>query len=116
MGAISRSYTYSVEKDPKVDELKPYVLNRSCCLDTMEEYIVRTNLWKKFAPCNSLSYEYHFWKHQFYAPDTLCFAKRICEDVISYRDNGFLGIIEDGSQRCFFPNGTATATSCLITV
>jgi len=105
LGAISRSYTYSVEKDPKVDELKPYVLNQSCRLDTMEEYIVRTNLWKKFAPCNSLSYEYHFWKHQFYAPGTLCFAKRICEDVISYRDNGFLGIIEDGSQRCFFPNG-----------
>jgi len=105
LGAISRSYTYSVEKDPKVDELKPYELNKSCRLDTMEEYIVRTNLWKKFAPCNSLSYEYHFWKHQFYAPGTLCFAKRICEDVISYRDNGFLGIIEDGSQRCFFPNG-----------
>ena len=105
LGAISRSYTYSVEKDPKVEKMEDYVLNKSPRLDTMEEYIVRTNLWKKFAPCNSLSYEYHFWKHQFYAPGTLCFAKRICEDVISYRDNGFLGIIEDGSQRCFFPNG-----------
>ena len=105
MGAISRSYTYSVEKDPKVGELKPFVLNKSDRLDTMEEYIVRADLWRKFAPCNSFAYEYHFWKHQFYAPGTLCFAKRVCEDVISYQDNRFNGIIQDCSQRSFFPNG-----------
>ena len=105
MGAISRSYTYSVEKDPKVEELKPFILNKSARLDTMEEYIVRANLWRNFAPCKSFAYEYHFWKHQFYAPGTLCFAKRICEDIISYRENNFNGLIEDGSQRCFFPNG-----------
>ena len=106
LGAISRSYTYSVGKDPKVDyELQPYVLNVSARLDTMEEYIVRANRWRKFAPCKSFAYEYHFWKHQFYAPGVLSFAKRLCEDVISYRDNGFNGIIQDGSQRSFFPNG-----------
>lgn len=105
MGAISRSYTYSVEKDPKVEELKPFILNKSSRLDSMEEYIVRANLWRNFAPCNSFAYEYHFWKHQFYAPGTLCFAKRVCEDIISYRDNNFNGLIQDCSQRCFFPNG-----------
>jgi hypothetical protein len=105
MGAISRSYTYSVEKDPKVEELKPFILNKSARLDTLEEYIVRANLWRNFAPCKSFAYEYHFWKHQFYAPGTLCFAKRVCEDVVSYRENNFNGIIQDCSQRCFFPNG-----------
>jgi len=105
LGAISRSYTYSVEKDPKVAELKPFILNRSARLDSMEEYIVRANLWRKFAPCNSVAYEYHFWKHQYYAPGVLSFAKRLVEDVVSYRDNGFGGMIQDGSQRCFFPNG-----------
>ena len=105
MGAISRSYTYSVEKDPKVEELKPFVLNKSARLDSLEEYIVRANLWRNFAPCKSFAYEYHFWKHQFYAPGTLCFAKRVCEDIVSYRENHFNGLIEDCSQRCFFPNG-----------
>ena len=105
MGAISRSYTYSVEKDPKVEELKPFILNQSARLDTLEEYIVRANLWRNFAPCKSFAYEYHFWKHQFYAPGTLCFAKRVCEDIVSYRENHFNGLIEDCSQRCFFPNG-----------
>jgi hypothetical protein len=32
-------------------------------------------------------------------------AKRIFEDIESYRLNGFDGIIEDGSQRSFFPSG-----------
>lgn len=105
MGAISRSYTYSVEKDPKVEELTPFVLNQNSRLATMEEYIVRANMWREFAPCNSFAYEYHFWKHQFYAPGVFSFAKRLHEDVLSYRDNGFKGIIEDGSQRAFFPNG-----------
>ncbi len=105
LGAISRSYTYSVEKDPKVEELKPYVLNKSARLDSMEEYIVRANLWRQFAPCNSFAYEYHFWKHQFYAPGVLSMAKRVFEDVVSYRDNNFNGLIQDCSQRCFFPNG-----------
>ena len=105
MGAISRSYTYSVEKDPKVEELKPFILNKSARLDSMEEYIVRANLWRNFAPCNSFAYEYHFWKHQFYAPGTLCFARRVCEDIISYRENNFNGLIQDCTQRAFFPNG-----------
>lgn len=105
LGAISRSYTYSVEKDPTVNKLTPFVLNQSGRFDTMDEYIVRANNWRKFAPCNSFAYEYHFWKHQFYAPGVLSFAKRLHEDVLSYKANGFNGMIEDGSQCAFFPNG-----------
>ncbi|MBQ9778226.1 MAG: DUF4838 domain-containing protein [Clostridia bacterium] len=104
LGAISRSYTYSVEKNPKA-ELTPFVLNVTGRLKTMEEYIVRAQNWRKFAPCASFAYEYHFWKHQFYAPAVLTFARRIYEDIHSYVANGFDGIIEDGSQRSFFPNG-----------
>ena len=105
LGAISRSYTYSVGRNPQVDRLTPFVLNQSGRFGTMEEYIVRANNWRKFAPCNSFAYEYHFWKHQFYAPGVLSFARRLYEDIHSYRSNGFRGIIQDGSQRAFFPNG-----------
>ena len=104
LGAISRSYTYSVEKDPVVDPT-PFVLNVTGRLSRMEEYVMRAHAWREFAPCPSFAYEYHFWKHQFYAPCTLTFARRIYEDVLSYKANGFDGIIEDGSQRSFFPNG-----------
>ena len=105
LGAITRSYTKSTPKDPKVDQLTPFVLNVSGRMETMDEHIVRAKLWRSFAPCPMIAYEYHFWKHQFYAPGVLSFAKRLYEDVHSYRANGFQGIIEDGSQRAFFPNG-----------
>ena len=105
LGAITRSYTESSEKDPKVEKLTPFVLNTSGRLETMDEHIVRAKLWQNFVPSSKIVYEYHFWKHQFYAPGVLSFAKRLYEDVHSYTSNGFLGIIQDGSQRAFFPNG-----------
>lgn len=102
--AISRSYTYSVDKDPEVPKTT-YVRNVTGRLDSLEEYLVHTRDWRKMANCPSIVYEYHFWKHQFYAPGVLSMAKRIFEDIESYRLNGFDGIIEDGSQRSFFPSG-----------
>lgn len=102
---ITRSYTYSVGKEPKIDQYRPYVLNNSPRLDTLEEHLAHTVLWREFAPCNSFVCEYHFWLHQFYAPGVLSFAKRLHEDVKSYSLNGFRGIVQDCSQRCFFPNG-----------
>ena len=104
LGAITRSYTYSMPKDPQA-ELTPFVLNKSGRLDSMEEHMVRLRLWKNFLPAPAVAYEYHFWKHQYFAPGVLCFARRLYEDVLSYRENGLEGIIEDGSQRSFFPNG-----------
>ncbi len=105
LGAITRSYTYSVPKNPKPEKFTPFVLNQSGRPETMEEHVARAQAWRRFAPSPSIAYEYHFWKHQFYAPGVFSFARRLYEDVHSYRDNGFDGIIEDGSQRSFFPNG-----------
>ncbi|MBR4888597.1 MAG: DUF4838 domain-containing protein [Clostridia bacterium] len=102
---ITRSYTYSVGKNPKIDYYRPYELNRDGRLDTLEEHLAHTVLWREFAPCNSFVCEYHFWLHQFFAPGVLSFARRVHEDVKSYSMNGFRGIVEDCSQRCFFPNG-----------
>jgi hypothetical protein len=108
LGAISRSYCYSVGANPTVEQLTPFELNRSGRLATMEEYIVRAQNWRAFAPCPSFAYEYHFWKHQFYAPGVLSFARRLYEDVLSYKANGFDGMIQDGSQRPSSPTAFPT--------
>ena len=50
-------------------------------------------------------YEYHFWKHQYYDPAVIRFARVIHNDIVNYKKNGLNGLIEDGSQRSFFPNG-----------
>jgi len=104
LGAITRSYTYSVEKDPHV-ERTPFVLNVTGRISRLEEYIVHIRDWRAMAGCASFVYEYHFWKHQFYSPAVLRFARRIFEDIDAYLANDFDGIIEDGSQRSYFPNG-----------
>ena len=105
LGAITRSYCYSVPKDPKVEKFTEFVLNKSGRPETMEEHIVRAKRWREFAAAPQIAYEYHFWKHQHYAPGVLSFARRLYEDVFAYRDNGYGGIIQDGSQRSYFPNG-----------
>ena len=102
---ITRSYTYSVPIRPRVEKLTPYVRNVSGRLGTLEESMHRFDLWREKTKCyENYVYEYYFWKHQFYAPGVLSFAKRIREDVFAYRDNDFKGMVVDGSQRCYFPN------------
>jgi hypothetical protein len=101
---ITRSYTYSAPVHPRVEKLTPYVRNKSGRLDTLEESMHRFDLWLERANCDTYVYDYYFWKPQFYAPGVLSFAKRIREDIFAYRDNGFKGMVIDGSQRCYFPN------------
>lgn len=101
---ITRSYKYSVPIHPRVEKLTPYVRNVSGRLGTLEESMHRFDLWREKADCDNYVYDYYFWKPQFYAPGVLSFANRIREDVFAYRDNGFKGMVVDGSQRCYFPN------------
>ena len=102
---ITRTYKHSAPIHPRVEKLTPYVRNVSGRLGTLEESLHRFDLWREHAPnCDNYVYDYYFWKHQFYAPGVLSFAKRIREDVFAYRDNGFKGIVVDGSQRPYFPN------------
>ena len=101
---ITRTYKHSAPIHPRVEKLTPYVRNVSGRLGTLEESMHRFDLWREKAACDNYVYDYYFWKHQFYAPGVLSFAKRIREDVFAYRDNDFKGIVVDGSQRPYFPN------------
>ena len=55
----------------------------------------------------SFVYEYHFWRAQYRDVGMMDLARVIYQDVHGYRANGLMGMIEDGSQRSFFPNGFA---------
>ena len=104
---ISRDYTQGISIHPVPEKVTPYIRNVSGRLETMDEYIWRYDQWKKMAPADYITYEYHFWKAQFYCPDCLTLAKRLYDDVIAYQKNGFIGVMEDMSQRHFFPNALA---------
>ena len=106
LAAISRSYAVPVPTKPKDIPLKPFVLNaRGIMPQTVDEYLLHAEKWQECGKCPSLVYEYHFWLPQYRDPGMMAFSKVIYDDIRGYKANGFGGLIEDGSQRSYFPNG-----------
>ena len=106
LAAITRSYTDPVPSEVPEVALSPFELNKKGSLPkTVEEYLLHAKRWQELGRCPSFVYEYHFWLHQYRDPGMMDFAKVIHGDVNGYKANGFDGLIEDGSQRSYFPNG-----------
>ena len=109
VAAITRNYTEAVSGEIPLDSiaLPPYELNKSPMPSSVDTYIAHAKQWLKCAPIPSFVYEYHFWRAQYRDVGMLDIARVIHKDILGYRANGLMGIIEDGSQRSFFPNGFA---------
>ena len=109
VGAITRSYTESVDEDLDTDkfELPAYVRNRNVFPKSVNEYVAHAKRWRDRCSVQSFIYEYHFWLAQYRDLGVLDSAKVIWQDVKGYKSCGCNGIVEDGSQRSFFPNGFA---------
>jgi hypothetical protein len=102
---ISRSYTVSLpETMPKI-ELTPYKLNENVMPDTLAASFAYFEKWKEIWKGPNVAYEYHFWRHQYYDVTGTSLAHIVNQDVRAYKKHGVNGIIEDGSQRSFFPTG-----------
>ena len=102
---INRSYTSTVTEDSVLPEPAPYVRNNWKRPRSSQENLTLLRQWQKSWHGPSFSYEYHFWRAQYSDPGHLYLARRIYEDIRSLRYMKLDGIVEDGSQRCFFPNG-----------
>jgi len=105
LGAYSRNYSEHISTELPPIEVTKYVKNKIQLLPTIDEYVTYALEWQKRCKMSLVTYEYHFYINQFYAPDLLSYARVLYEDVKGYKNNGFLGMIQDGTQRCFFPNG-----------
>lgn len=109
LAPITRKYTKPVPVDPHPTEaeLTPYIRNKTSRFDTIDEYVYRAKLWQKQAGCKQFVYEYHFWKPVMYCPSCLTHARMLYNDVRAYHQNGFIGMMEDSSQRNYFPNAVS---------
>lgn len=106
LAAITRTYAACVPKTLPVMQLPPFRRNEPDTFPkTVEEYILHAKEWKKTADVPSMVYEYHFWLHQYRDPGSMDFARLLHDDVRGYRIHGFDGLIQDGSQRSYFPTG-----------
>lgn len=102
---ITRTYLSPVPNKVVETEMDKYVCNKLELPKTVDEYLTYGRAWTKMTGVKTFAYEYHFWRHQWYAPDPIEFAKLIYDDVRGYKINGIDGTVQDGSQRSFFPNG-----------
>ncbi|MBR3978118.1 MAG: DUF4838 domain-containing protein [Oscillospiraceae bacterium] len=101
---ITRDYTTSITEDTVVPEPLPYIVNGWKTPTTEEGYALLKE-WQKVFKGDIFCYDYHFWRNQYMDPGGYALAKRIYEDVRSLKIMGLCGMVEDGSQRSYFPNG-----------
>lgn len=106
MAPISRSYFETLPEGIRVDPA-PFELNRLKSPKNLEAFFALFEGWKKVWSGDNISFEYHFWRAMWMDISGISIAKRLNEDVKIYKKYGIKGILEDGSQRCFFPTGLA---------
>ena len=102
---ISRQYYEAVPVKPKKCEPVEYELNHLHMPDNADEYLMYGNACKALYRVPSFLYEYHFTFKQYYNPGNMDYARLIYDDVRAYRAHGYCGIVQDGTQRNFWPNG-----------
>ncbi|MBR4863182.1 MAG: DUF4838 domain-containing protein [Oscillospiraceae bacterium] len=104
---ITRTYCESFQKDSVLPEPLPYERNAWQTPSSALENQALLNHWFEMWKGDNFAYEYHFWRHQVRDPGGQYIAKRIYEDIRALKYMNLRGIVEDGSQRSFFPNGFA---------
>lgn len=107
---IYRSYAYSMPDGKGHTKLAPYNRNKNVYPKSLAASFDYFDQWLKNWKGANVAYEYHFWRHQCYDLTGLMQAKLINDDVKLYKENQVNGIIEDGSQRSFFPHGLSFYT------
>lgn len=103
---ITRSYTETYAKDADMSCIVPYERNNIKKPYGMSECLAYLHDWKdKMWSGDCFCYEYHFMDFQYYDITNLYMAKTLYDDIKALKTHGLSGIIEDGSQRSFFPTG-----------
>ncbi len=103
---ISRDYTKPVEYPmPENVPLCAYRRNKNESFTDVHQYIHHAKEWYQQCGAGLMLYEYHFYMHQYYDLGQMTFAKQVYTDIVNYHKHGFEGLINDCSQRSFWPNG-----------
>ena len=102
---ISREYSHALSVSDENIELRQYVRNKNKLPNNFNELFKHFKTWTTDWTGANLAYEYHFWRHYAYDVSGTSLAKVINDDIKFYKANKINGVIEDGSQRSFFPTG-----------
>lgn len=101
---ISRFYNETYGETP-AKEIRPFTLNSVARPRGMGETLSYLKEWQKTFKGDCFCYEYYFWRFMAFDMGTRLHSKIIYEDCINQKKNGLSGMVNDGSQRAFFPSG-----------
>ncbi len=102
---ISRTYSEPYDSDTEGVVLSPYVRNKLPKPRNVKENLGYLKQWFNVFKGDSLCFEYHFWKDNYNDPGYYEMAKILSKDIKNMRSLGLNGIIEDQTQRAYFPTG-----------
>jgi len=102
---ISRLYTETYGEKHCPEKLTQFNLNKNLHPSGMGECLAYLDEWQKVWDGDCFCYEYHFWVHQCYDVGGMFFSRLLHDDITALKQNRLSGIVEDGSQRSFFPTG-----------
>ena len=107
---ISREYSHPLSVSGNEVKITPYVRNNNKLPNNFEELFAHFSNWTKDWNGANLAYEYHFYIRQVNDVGGISHARVVNEDVKFYKSHKINGVIQDGSQRSFFPTGFAFYT------
>ena len=102
---ITRLYTETYGEKADIKKTVPYYRNRIQKPKGMSECLGYLKLWQKMWEGDAFCYEYHFMDFQYFDVSNMFMSKILYDDICALRSQGLSGIIEDGSQRSYFPTG-----------
>ena len=102
---ITRDYTKPVGADISGVTYPPYQRNKNVLFTDVDQYVKCGVDWQRRCNVRAMLYEYHFYINQYIDPGVLDFAKVVYTDIVNYKKNGLNGLINDCTQRAFWPNG-----------
>ncbi len=104
---ISRNYTVPVSADISDVTYPAYQHNANELFKSADQYVKVGQEWQEKCGVRAMLYEYHFYVHQYMDLGVFKFARVVYDDIINYKKHGLNGLINDCSQRSFWPNGFA---------
>jgi hypothetical protein len=105
LAPITRSYTTTLPFPVEEAKTVPYQRNRTAPPTSLSEFLAYGRRWRESFGGGAFVFEYYFWMPQYYDPSSLAISARIAEDIPMYQKERYQGILEDGSQRSYFPTG-----------
>ena len=102
---ITRTYSETFGEDANLNALRDFKINQNKLPNGMGENLGYLKKWQEVWKGDTFVYEYHFWMQQFLDLSGLYHARLLYDDVRGLKKHNLKGIIEDGSQRSFFPTG-----------